>query len=97
MMPSNQETFSIHGPDDAIQFVPSFYGQFTRFASARRSEPDHSILGAVKNYGALRTIGGQTPVTRRIDLRRVGTPPTSYVEPERFRSISLHDAVQTDR
>src|SRR6266849_4145864 len=97
MMPRNQKALSVHGPDDAIQFVPSFYGQFTRFASERGAEQDSSIFRAVRNYGALGTIGGQAPVTRRIDLRRVGTLPAPHVESERFRSISLHDAVQTDR
>src|SRR6266404_3015057 len=97
MIPRNQKALSIHGPDDAIQFVPSFYSQFTRFASERGAKSDRSIFRAFKNNGALRTIGGQTPVTRGIDLRSVGTLPSPYVEPERFRSISLHDAVLADR
>src|ERR1700730_2009445 len=93
-MPRNKEAPSIRGPVYAHQAVPSFHDQITRFAGGCGAELDGSLVEAISNDGSPRTVAGQGPIAGGIDLRRVCTFPAPHVEPERFRSISLHDAVQ---
>jgi len=94
--PSNQDALSICGPIDGIQFVPSFYDQFTRFARRGGSKLDHSL--AVISYdSSLRAIGRQTPIAWGIDLRGFGTFPAPHIKPERFPGNSRGDAIPADR
>ena len=95
--PRNQEALSICGPIDGPQAVPSLYDQITRFTSGGGAESNRSLVRSNSDDGSLRTIGGQAPIAFGIDLRGERSFPTPHVEPERFRRISLCDAVQADR
>src|SRR5215472_9995591 len=95
-MPRNENSFSVGGPVDTIQFIPSLDGQLMRFAIQSRPEPNRT-LGSVKDHGAERSIGRQAPVTVGINLRRVRLLAGLYVKSIGLRGGAFRDAVQADR
>src|SRR5260370_34091032 len=97
VMPGNQEPLSIGGPLDAHQSTPSFQDQITRFARRCRAELNLSYVGTKYDYCSFRTIGGQAPIDRGIDLGWGGPFSAPHIELKRFPSSSLCDAVHADR
>src|SRR5580765_4361504 len=97
IMPSNEQAPAICGPVYVRQSVPSFHHQLTRFARGCGPELDRSLVGTVRDDGSLRTIGGQAPIRRGIDLRGFYASPALHVESVRFVSISLGDGVEASR
>ena len=97
IMPGNQKALAVCRPVEAHQSVPSLHEQIPRFACGCGAEVDLSVVGPKNDDCSLRTIEGQAPIAVGIDLRGVGTLPVPNIEPKRFPSISLGDAVQADR
>ena len=91
MMPRQAGEFSIHGPYDAIQFVPSLYRHLTRFTSESGAQPDRSFTAISKLWRVANHRGTSSSCTRDrfvADLsfyrsaRQTGTSP--YVSPLRL-------------
>jgi len=97
IMPTNQQTLSISGPVDVSQPVISFHDQITCLARGSRAKLDLFLFRAKNDDCALRTIGGQTPITvGSIDFRGACACPAPHIEAKRFRGIFFCDAVQAE-